>query len=271
MFKSSYTFNDPSLLKEAVTHKSWYNEHAREGVVHSPAKGYDRLEFLGDAVLKSIQARYLFELYPQWGEGQLTQARAHMENNQQLALWCCHLGLDTIIRTGLSIQVGSKAWSNICSQVFEAYVGAIWQDCLYDFNCIYELYSSWDLPLQDQAIISHKNLLQEYIQRLAVTAGINTGNNIQQKKMIFYETLTQVGPSHEPFFSVRCTVYLHNPETVTDQRIASRGDADGVDKRLCQHLLQQHTVGQGSTRKKAETEAARQMLALLKTHDHNHA
>jgi dsRNA-specific ribonuclease len=272
MYESSYTFNDVSLLEEAITHKSWHNENYKEGCAYkhptSTSKGYDRLEFLGDAVLKAIQAKHVFETYPDWGEGQLSKARSHLENNQQLASWCRHLGLDARIQTGHSIRSGSKAWENLCSQVFEAFVGAVWKDCNYDFNCIFELYQSWDLPVCDQEIISHKNQLQEYVQKLPppVRAGGRVVADKDGGKMLTYETLEQSGPSHEPFFSVRCAVrkvgrlqLLQSGSIDTSASTsANRGEAVGS------HL---HSYGTGTTKKRAETESARAMLALLATLD----
>ena len=297
MFRSSYTFNDPLLLEEAVTHKSWFNENCREAI--SPIKGYDRLEFLGDAVLKAIQAKYVFVSYPDWSEGQLSKTRSHLENNKQLATWCCHLGLNTIIKVGQSIREGSKAWDNICAQVFEAYIGAIWKDCHYDFNCLYDLYTTWDFPVRDQEIISPKNQLQEYVQRYT---GSKPSSNCAsacpgRTCILSYTTLEQVGPSHEPFFSVRCSVVMDvqqlpptesdhsvkektppaieiETETETDSnRNNKRPGEEGVKSDAsCQHQLQPlqqqyHTMGQGSTRKKAETEAARHMFVLLSHQD----
>jgi dsRNA-specific ribonuclease len=266
----SYIFNNPTFFEIAVTHKSWYNENS--GIHQYTAKDFERLEFLGDAVLKAIQAKHVFKTYPEWDEGQLSKTRSHLENNQQLALWCHHLGLDSSIKTGHSILPHSKAWNNICAQVFEAYVGAIWQDCDYDFNCIFDLYVSWELPVRDQDIVSHKNLLQEYVQKKTFSCSkqhhrASCNININSKddpKIISYETLEQAGPSHDPSFSVRCTVMKWGAQQQQGKEGKEEGQEEGQQQQEEEeqpHFL--HTMGCGTSRKQAETEAARLMLTLL--------
>ena len=66
MRKIGYEFKDVGLLKNAVTHTSYANEHRRENVKHN-----ERLEFLGDAVLETVSSEYLYKLYPDKGEGEL--------------------------------------------------------------------------------------------------------------------------------------------------------------------------------------------------------
>ena len=69
--KSGYHFQNPHLLKQAMTHSSYANEHK--------AKGYhdnERLEFLGDAVLEVVSSEFLFRHYPALPEGDLTKLRA---------------------------------------------------------------------------------------------------------------------------------------------------------------------------------------------------
>lgn len=270
MFQSSYHFNDPSLLDEAVTHRSWYNENCRDA--SAATHGNDRLEFLGDAVLKALQGRHLFESHPDWGEGQLSKTRSYLESNAQLAANCRHLGLDTFIRTGLSIQhAGPKAWDNMCAQAFEAYVGAIWKDCGYDFNFLLDLYQSWNFSSRDQEIVNYKSRLQEHMQKLL--CGRYNDVTSSGEKSLLYETLGQEGPSHEPFFSVRCSVVYpsqnHSPRKGGTSKLCGAG-SDGKSKSKCQNEegfgdreSVFHTLGQGTTKKKAESDAARLMLTVL--------
>jgi hypothetical protein len=69
--KLNYTFENPELLKTALTHSSYANEHRDKGV-----KNNERLEFLGDSVLGLICARYIWENYKDMPEGELTKLRA---------------------------------------------------------------------------------------------------------------------------------------------------------------------------------------------------
>src|SRR5881398_966948 len=82
-----YAFNDPNLLKLALTHPSIAHE---QGV---PVQTNQRLEFLGDAVLQLALTRELYEKFPAVGEGPLTKARAKMVNRRTLAEHGRRLGL----------------------------------------------------------------------------------------------------------------------------------------------------------------------------------
>lgn len=240
----------------------------------NPTKGYDRLEFLGDSVLKSVQSKYLFESYPEWGEGQLSRTRAQMENNEQLALWCRHLGLAPHIKCGQSIERDTTAWVHICSQVFEAYLGAIWIDCQYDFQRIYRLYMSWKLPVHENAITSYKNTLQEYLQkkfRAADFAGVDF--------LPTYDTILQEGPPHQPVFVVKCSIMTVEEGVPRKDKAAGRGSSldltwdlddllrDNNEKEeegvLRGGIVRHEVTGRGATKKKAEAEAARKMLMRL--------
>lgn len=109
-----YKFNNPQLLLQSVTHMSWLNEQMGADL----SLDNQRLEFLGDAALKAMQARILFEKYPTWDEGRLTKTRAGAENNRNLAVWCRYLGLDTAIKVGHGMSRDpSRAWDGICAQV----------------------------------------------------------------------------------------------------------------------------------------------------------
>ncbi len=68
--KSGYKFRSFELLKQAVTHSSFANEHKMEGL-----KDNERLEFLGDAVLEIVSSEFLFIHYPEMPEGDLTKFR----------------------------------------------------------------------------------------------------------------------------------------------------------------------------------------------------
>jgi len=219
-----YVFRNPFLLTQALTHKSWLNEQIGADMTMDN----QRLEFLGDAALKAIQGRYLFEKYPAWDEGRLTKTRGRLENNRTLSVWCCHLGLDTAIKAGMGVpRVPSKAWDGICAQVFEAFLGAIWQDSGYDLALIYNLYVAWDLPIVEIEIENAKGRLQEIVQKHTRTGG--TGGNPS------YIPLAQEGPDHRPSFRVQCSV----------------------------PFLQDAVVGEGASKKEAQVNAANKMLRVL--------
>eukprot|EP00603_Paraphysomonas_imperforata_P003855 CAMPEP_0114414220 /NCGR_PEP_ID=MMETSP0103-20121206/1271_1 /TAXON_ID=37642 ORGANISM="Paraphysomonas imperforata, Strain PA2" /NCGR_SAMPLE_ID=MMETSP0103 /ASSEMBLY_ACC=CAM_ASM_000201 /LENGTH=256 /DNA_ID=CAMNT_0001582345 /DNA_START=255 /DNA_END=1023 /DNA_ORIENTATION=- len=227
----------------------------------SPTKGYDRLEFLGDSILKTIQSKYLFEANPEWGEGQLSKTRAQMENNEQLALWCRHLGLDSHIKCGRSIERGTPGWVNICSQVFEAFLGAIWIDCEFDFQEICGLYMSWELPVREIAIINYKSKLQESLQKAFSSADLSKLDCLPK-----YEEVHREGPPHQPVFVVTCSVITVEQGNCLDfdwdmdELVKDDVEEDKARDRIVRH----ETTGRGATKKKAETDAAYNMLIRLR-------
>ena len=93
--KSGYHFQNPLLLKQAMTHSSYANEHK--------AKGYhdnERLEFLGDAVLEVVSSEFLFRNYPALPEGDLTKLRASIVCEPTLALCARALDLGDFLLLG---------------------------------------------------------------------------------------------------------------------------------------------------------------------------
>ncbi|OKH12162.1 ribonuclease III [[Limnothrix rosea] IAM M-220] len=117
-------FRDDQLFTQALTHSSYCNEHPEV------TKDNERLEFLGDAVLKFVMGKLLFEQFPQLQEGELSRLRASLENNRyQLATFATDLGLDQLLRLGKGTEkVGARQNPEILSDVFEAVVGAYFLD-----------------------------------------------------------------------------------------------------------------------------------------------
>ena len=138
--RSESTVTDENVYRTAMLHRSC----GRERVVHSatcsgtgpmqelPAelvgKSYERLEFLGDAVLGLVTASYLFERYPEADEGFLTQMRVKLVNGKMLAQLCAnHTPLMSFV-VGRQSTLGTA----VAEDVFEAFVGALFVDRGYD-------------------------------------------------------------------------------------------------------------------------------------------
>ena len=93
--KTGYTFQDFSLLKQAMMHSSYTNEK------HLPKyRCNERLEFLGDAVLELVSSEYLFKESPHTPEGELTKTRASMVCEPSLALCARDIGLGDYLLLG---------------------------------------------------------------------------------------------------------------------------------------------------------------------------
>lgn len=117
------------LYKQAITHKS---------VAPKDKRGYtldnERLEYLGDAILDSVLADFLFKKFPYEDEGFLTQMRSKVVNRKQLSLLAESIGLDKLV---LIDQKRRNIHSSIYGNAFEAFIGAIYLDKGYDRTAKY--------------------------------------------------------------------------------------------------------------------------------------
>ncbi len=122
------TFKNKDLLKQAVVHRSYLNEHPDFGLDHN-----ERLEFLGDAVLELAVTEHLYANYPN-PEGDLTNWRAALVNADMLALLAQRLGIEDFLylSKGEAKDVNTKARRYILANAFEAIIGAIYLDKGYE-------------------------------------------------------------------------------------------------------------------------------------------
>jgi ribonuclease III len=119
------TFHDPVLIKRALTHRSYLNEHT-DAV---DEQDNERLEFLGDAVLDFITGAWLFERFPELDEGKLTTLRAALVRVTTLAEFARELGLPEQMRLGKGeVDTGGRNRANIIGDAFEAVLGALYLD-----------------------------------------------------------------------------------------------------------------------------------------------
>lgn len=117
-------FRDLSLLVEALTHRSYLNEHADEDLTD-----YERLEFLGDAILEFITGEMLFRRFPELDEGELTRLRSALVRTESLAELARAVDLGDYIRMGKGeIRNGGRNRESTLCRAFEAVVGAVYMD-----------------------------------------------------------------------------------------------------------------------------------------------
>ncbi len=118
-------FNDQDLLKQAMVHRSYLNEHPAFKISHN-----ERLEFLGDAVLEIIVTEYLFFSFPETPEGDLTNWRASLVNSNMLSEVAHDIKLEEFLylSKGESKDQNSKARQYILANAVEALIGAIYID-----------------------------------------------------------------------------------------------------------------------------------------------
>ena len=199
-----YTFSDRQLLTQALTHPSYGGDH------HVPH--YQRLEFLGDAVLELAISRYLFFEFPGIDEGKLTRIRAGLVREETLCRAARRLDLGRYIRLSVGEdRSGGREKPSILCDVMEAVLAAVYLDGGFD-EAVRVIRLALADDLHPQMLEDHldaKSRLQEILQR--------TG------EMPKYEFISMEGPPHAPQF--RYSVML-------DSRVL--GEGQGTSKQNAQ-------------------------------------
>lgn len=117
-------FDDPSLLNQALTHRSYLNEHPEEALEDN-----ERLEFLGDAVLDFVVGAYLYDRFADMREGDLTSLRAALVRAETLADFARQLQIGRFLYLGYGEdENGGRERTPILCAAFEAVIGAIYLD-----------------------------------------------------------------------------------------------------------------------------------------------
>ena len=183
-----YHFKDESLLETALTHPSL------GGDKHIPH--YQRLEFLGDAVLELAVSRYLFSHYPDVQEGKLTFARARLVREETLFAASKKFSLGKFVRLSVGEEhTGGRSKPSILADVMEAIFAAVYLDGGYDeaerliLTALHGALSGD--PFRD--VTDYKSRLQMLTQK-------NGG------KTPTYELVSSSGEAHNPTFTMRVMV-----------------------------------------------------------------
>lgn len=174
--------HDLSLYETAFTHTSYANENKIES--------YERLEYLGDAVLELIMSEYLYKK-ENLKEGQMTKLRANYVCENALYEYSCILGINKYIKLGHGEDIHDGIHNKtIVADVFEAFIGAMFLDLGLDIvkNFIYENVINLIEENKIDIIRDYKSALQEYVQT--------------SKKSLNYEVVDEYGPAHDKRFVV---------------------------------------------------------------------
>lgn len=181
-----YCFQDSNLFTRALTHPSC-----------GSVPNYERLEFLGDAVIELIVSDYLFQKYRDLSEGALTQRRADIVCSRSLAGIAQSIGLGEYIALGKGEeQSGGRKKKSILENVVEALMGAVYLDGGFDAakkvigHLFADTISSSMSRMSDH---DYKSQFQELVQ-----SGL--------KQEIAYSVVSQEGPPHDTTFHVRLSV-----------------------------------------------------------------
>ena len=208
------------LYKEAFTHPSYVNEASGK------RSHYERLEFMGDAVLQLFVSEFLFKTFPTSPEGVLTTMRAKLVREESLARFARDLGLGQYIYFGVGeAKNGGRERDSVLANVFESFIGALYLDCGHDevLKILQQTIFKHINDLDYDDITDYKTTLQELIQA-------------DQRRTVTYELLETSGPSNAPEFKV--AVMMDD---------------------MCLG------VGKGTSKKRAEQQAAKDALNKLAT------
>jgi len=203
------SFQNLDLLKEALTHRSFLNEHRDWNIPHN-----ERLEFLGDSILGFVIADNLVEQYPQFAEGELTSLRAALVNSDSLLAVAKELKLEDylLVSRGEARELKNSR-SYLLANTIEALIGALYLDGgidkAKDFIKKY-IFSKAETILQTASYKDAKSLFQEKSQALLGITPI-------------YKSLKSWGPDHAKQFEVG--VYL-NEDLISQGKGYSKQEAE---------------------------------------------
>jgi len=215
------TFKNKDLLKQAFCHRSYLNENPDFDLSH-----YERLEFLGDAVLELVVTEYLFKQYPQKSEGELTNWRASLVNAKQLAETAKELKLNEFLflSRGEAKESG-KARQYILADVVESLIGAIYLDLGYEKST----------EFIQKYIIKY---LKEIIKNGSFRDAKSSFQEEAQEKVSItptYRVLKESGPDHNKIFIIG--VYLEK-ELIAKGQGSSKQEGEELAARAALEIKQ---------------------------------
>tara|TARA_A100001015_G_scaffold320253_1_gene445954 strand:+ start:1243 stop:1947 length:705 start_codon:yes stop_codon:yes gene_type:complete len=185
-----YKFNNKNLLKQSLTHPSFYiNNKSDEKKLNQ----FERLEFLGDRVLGVIISSMLYNKFKNLNEGDLSKKFSYLVQKKFLYKISSDLLLDKIVLYDFK-KNNNKMVISILSDSVESLIGSIFVDGGYNssYNFIKKFWSPY-LDIEVSKTQDPKTLLQEISQQLS-------------KKLPEYKLIKKKGPSHSPLFTINLNV-----------------------------------------------------------------
>jgi ribonuclease-3 len=197
MDKQLPPIGDRQLLIQALTHRSYVNEHPEAGVDN------ERLEFLGDAVLGFLIGELLYTTYPTMSEAQLTRLRSILVDENQLGKLGKELGLGQIMRLGKGAEKDNgRENPSLLNDTFEAIIGA------YFLDAGIEAVRKYIQPL-------FKSLADEIVEiqaNIPANSFVDSKNCFQQWALAhhgenpIYQIISESGPDHAKEFIAQVSV-----------------------------------------------------------------
>lgn len=185
-------FEQPQLLKQALTHRSYLNEQRQV------KESNERLEYLGDAVLELIVSEFLYQQFPQKPEGQLTSLRAKIVQTKTLSAVAHQLGLGTYLNLSRGEAASGGATNpSLLADTFEAVVGALYLDQGYPKTKAFVhqyLLQDFTSHITKAEVQDFKSQLQELVQA-------------QKGDSPVYQLVKAQGPDHDRLFTVKVVFF----------------------------------------------------------------
>ena len=184
-------FSDTSILERAFIHRSYLNEAKHIKISN------ERLEFLGDAVLSFLTSHFLYETYPDYPEGTLTNIRSSLVKTNSLAETAKVLHLGDVLKLSHGEEAsGGRANPSLLADCFEALLGALFLDqgieAAKTFLTTYLFPKTKDI-IDKRSYIDYKSLLQEIIQQ-------------ESRISPTYQVVKSEGPDHAKIFWIQVSV-----------------------------------------------------------------
>ncbi len=175
-----------NLYETAFSHTSYANEN--------DTISYERLEFLGDAVLELLMSEYLYSRY-EYDEGEMTKLRAHYVCTTANYEYSKKLGLEKYLKLGIGEEAsGGRKRKAILADIFESFLGALYLD--QGLDVVKKFFNENIVPHIENHEIDffddYKSVLQEYVQT--------------DKKSLEYKIVEESGPAHNRHFKAEAII-----------------------------------------------------------------
>ena len=219
-YQMGYHFTNINLPILALTHRSFDSEY-----------NYERLEFLGDALLGVVIAEALFLRHPEFDEGRLTRMRASLVREATLVIIAKQLKLSDYLILGVGERKGGgRQRASILADSVEALIGAIYLDSgSFDTvkQCVLNWFSDLFEQVQEQKVLKDaKSRLQELLQA-------------QQLPLPRYTLIDTEGNAPHQIFTVSCDVSLNLADPASLEQVVAQGESRRIaEQRGAEQMLQ---------------------------------
>ena len=214
-------YKDDSLYEAAFTHASYYNENR-----DTCKADYDRLEFIGDAVLDLIVADLVYRRFPKMNSGDLSKCRASLVRGVTLSSFSNQIGIANYIRVSKGEEKSGPIKANIMEDCFEAFIGAYYLDNHENFELTWKLVNSFFAdPIEHYEvyeIFDYKSKLQEILQA-------------DVKGDIVYSIVRETGSPNDKCFEVEVScngIVLGNGQGSSKKKAEQEAAKNAIEKRV---------------------------------------